>query len=150
MSLLCHSLGREAGYFDVTGTRRGDSLVNCAIRIAKKLIRAVRRIDDHEPASRESQSGIVRMNREIRQQHFRNSQRLEARMHHAALRRAANGIPHQINSVRPASISLSKCLQHHLEFIETFVRRIDQHQTAPFVGRQERLERRIAVAGFPF
>ena len=37
MRLLCHSLGRKAGYFDVTCAGGGDRLVNRAVGIAQEI-----------------------------------------------------------------------------------------------------------------
>ena len=58
--------------------------------------------------------GIVRMDREIREQHLRNAQRLEARVHRSALRCATNRIPDQINAARPAAVSIAERLQQRL------------------------------------
>src|ERR1700678_1372774 len=83
--LVCHSLGRESGYFHVAGSGRGDPLMNRGIRAGQIFVCSVGRADYDQGAARESDAGIVRMNGEVGEQHFRNSERLEPRVHHAAL-----------------------------------------------------------------
>ena len=112
------------------------------------VIRAKRRVDDQEAAAGKAGADIVGMNGKIGKQHFRDTQRLEARMHQTALRSTADGIPHQIRAARPAPIGVGERLQHGFQFIEAFVRWIDEHQAAPLIGRQVRFEGRIAVAYF--
>src|SRR5450432_135455 len=83
--LLCHSLRRQAGDFDVAGAGRGDSLVDCAIGLSQEFVGAVRWIDDHQAAAGEPDPGIVRMNGKVGDEHFRDPERCEPLMHHAAL-----------------------------------------------------------------
>ncbi len=45
-------------------------------------------------------------------------------------------------------MSIRKRLQHELQFIEPFVGRIDQYQSAALVRRQKGLERGVTVADF--
>src|SRR5882724_8696965 len=147
-ALLCHSLGSQSGYFHITGPRHCDSRMNGGIRIAEICVSPIGRIDDHQAAARESDTGIIRMNGEVSEQHFRNLQRLEPRMHHAALCRAADRVPHQKNAARPAMIGIRKRLQHQFQFIEAFVGRVDQYQSAALFRRKKGLERGVAVADF--
>src|SRR5258706_1164003 len=115
-TLLCHSLGSQSGYFHITRPRRCNSRMNGGVRIVEVLVGPVGRIHDHQAATRKSDPGIVRMNGEISEQHFRNLQRLEPRMHHATLCRAADRIPNEENDARPAMIAIRKRLQRPFHF----------------------------------
>src|SRR6202041_2531744 len=83
--LVCHSLGSESGYLDVASSGRGDPLMNRGIRAGQIFVCSVGWVDYDQAAARQSDAGIVRMNGEVGEQHFRNSEGLEPRMHHAAL-----------------------------------------------------------------
>src|SRR5258708_39839011 len=145
-ALLCHSLGSQSGYFHIPRPRRCNSRMNGGVRIVEVFVGPVGRIDDHQAAAGEADPGIVRMNGEGSEQHFRNLQRLEPRMHHAALCRAADRVPHEENAARPARVSVGKRLQHQFQFIEAFVGWVDQYQSAALLRRQKGLERGVTVA----
>src|SRR5580704_8089483 len=145
---LCHSFGREARHFHIAPAGLGQACVDRQIRLAQEIIRAVRRIDEQQSAARESDGGVVRVDGEIGEQHFRQPQGGEARVHAAALRGAHDRIPREESTGRPAAVSLGERGAEGPELVGALVRRVDEHQAAPFRRRQMRSQRRVTVAHF--
>ena len=99
-----------------------------------------------QAAAREPDARIIRMDGQIRDQHLRDLQRLEARMHGSALRARRIGYHMRYRAARPAAVGIRERLQQARELVQALVGRVDEHQAAPLRRRQQGAKRGVAVA----